>query len=169
MQKFSNIVTILVAAFQRYEMEKRCAYEESVQEVKHGSFTPLYCPHLVVWGRQLPPLTRREKWSSHVLWLWAVVVWGFSLLCSSIGDSILDSSIAVCFMILLLLRGTCLSISTMYKILCRLETDLYFVTVFEVINKYIVSHQGNKINRLSFNSEVVMLKKLPGWHIIFAW
>ena len=37
----SNRSTTLAAAFRKHEAEKRCAYEERIREVEHGSFTPL--------------------------------------------------------------------------------------------------------------------------------
>ena len=37
----SNQSTSLATTFHKHEGEKRCAYEESVWEVKRGSFTPL--------------------------------------------------------------------------------------------------------------------------------
>jgi len=70
----SNSSSTLATVFRKHELEKRRAYEECIQEVEHGSFTPLSFLPQVAWERLLPPLTNTLLACSvssgvpHILW-----------------------------------------------------------------------------------------------------
>ena len=89
----SNRFTTLAATFRRHdEAEKRCAYEERIHEVEHGSFTPLVFASSGGMGKAATTTYKHlaqllsEKWSSpySVVMGWLRCSLGFSLLRSSI-------------------------------------------------------------------------------------
>jgi len=70
----SNISSTLATVFRKHELEKHHAYEEYIQEVECGSFTPLFFLPQVAWEGLLPQHLAgllSEKWSSYILWWWA--------------------------------------------------------------------------------------------------